>query len=486
MAEVDKKAIYEQVKETAWCLFVFRRTPQTEVGYGRLNCECPNLGKFIESYTADVGDDEADGYDAEKEAAQEEEEEEESSSNEEEESGSKKRKQKTRINRKAKKNPAWRDEQDRAWIKDLFERPNAQFIYQLPHLQTQTVCFGGLTKFRITLLREIQKAGKLFKYERPIFSGSPAGILEDFVMHSVPHGLTNQLDPFVWEHYCTPVNEALCVFWDYCPLKLFDVIPCGHAPGETFQGKATQLCQENLLKVRGDWRQQLAMATKLCMKHDFNADNLADFRDVLKASYPLKLVYVSDTGFLRHAKNLEACRAKLMNIANEAAYPLNPQEDNYECDYELECDDEDDNDEKENKKKLDIARLPPSISAVQMAYPNWLDFISTGGGPKQLEYECELCPRETWNKIPSKVFASWQDYVSNKWEHMCCEHGPLGANCALTNVPNWILTYVYKNTSVETCSPVFKAMSEVGFREYGYEEQGSWKALPGSGFFSVV
>ncbi len=469
MTTPSKAAIYNEIKETAWRLFVFRKAPQTEVGYGRLACECPTLGTFLASYTADLGDDEADGYDAEKEAklAQE-------SSDEE----NPKKRCKTQTKKRTKKNIAWREEQDAAWIKDLVERPGTQFIYQMPHLQTQTVCFGGLTKFRITVLREFQKAAKLFEYTEPVFSGSPAGRLEDLVRDganaAIPHGLTDQLDPFTWEHYRTPVNESLCVYWHYLPLNRFNAIPCGHAPGETFHGAASQICQENLLKIQGDWRQQLAMATNLCMTDDYTAQKLEGMKDLLRATYPLKLVYVSDAGDLRHAENLEACRATMMEVMWEAKYPLNPQKKDNEHECDLECDEEYDDEDESETKRLDV-QYPPRLD---IGYPEWLQFIS-GGGPKPFKYECELCPRHVKRNAVPQQFTSWQDYVGSNWQHMCEEHGPLGANSALTEVPRWIQNYIWRNADRKTPDLIFGAIAKAGFTDCGQMEQGTWKILPG-------
>ena len=268
--QVAKDDIYKQIKETAWMLFVFRRTPETEVGYRRLECECPNLGKFLESYTADLGDNEAEGFDPE--------------DDDEEQYGDNR-------NNKRLKVTGWREEKDAAWIKDLVERPDTQFIYQIPHLQTQRVCFGGLTKFRITLLQEFRNAAELFAYTGHVFSGSPAHVLEDLV-ETIPHGLTDQLDPFTWEHYRTPINEALCVYWHNLPVHFFNEIPCGNAPGETFQGTVSKICQENLFKVHNEWRKQLALDTLLCMKEDYDVGKFDNnMKDVLRASYPLKLIH---------------------------------------------------------------------------------------------------------------------------------------------------------------------------------------------------
>ena len=476
---LSKAEIYNEIKETAWRLFVFHKKLETEVGYGRLACECPNLGKFLESYTADLGDDEADGYDAEEEdkLAQE------SSSSEEDEyvTGKKRKKNHGNGKTKAKKTATWRDEQDAVWIKNLVERPDTQFIYQMPHLQTQTVCFGGLTKFRTTVLREFQIAAKLFEYSNPVFSGSPSCILENLQYYAaIPHGLTDQLDPFVWEHYRAPINEALCVYWHYLPLNRFNVIQCGHAPGETFQGATSQMCQENLLKVQSDWRQQLAMATNLCMMDDYDVkifDNDDIVTNLLTATYPLKLVYVSDTGELRHAKNLEACRAKLMKISNEETkYPMNPQKEDREVDYELECDEIQ---QKKEEKKLNV-QTPPTISELAVTCPKWIEVICSGFGPKLFKFDCELCPESTKKQnVAPKQFSSWQDYVSCNWQHMCDEHGALGANSAFKEVPNWIQNYIWRHADRNLPKLIFTAIAEAGFTECGQNEQGTWKSLSG-------
>ena len=79
------------------------------------------------------------------------------------------------------------------------------------------------------------------------------------------------------------------------------------------------------------------------------------------------------------------------------------------------------------------------------AYPNWLKFILNGGGePKHLDCDaCDVCPRQPSQKKPvSPVFSSWQDYISFKAEHMCSQHGPLGANTVLMHVPEWIDKYL--------------------------------------------
>ncbi len=488
--EISNDALYAQLKQSAWHHFVFRRTPATEVGYGRLNCECPNLGKFLESYTADLGDEEADGYDEEEEAKHADESR-ECSFDDEEYLEDQKPKKSSKANKRMKitKDQAWRDSQDALWIGNLVERPDARIIFQMPYFQTQTVSSGGLTKFRIKVLSEFQKAAKLFGYQEPIFSGSPAGILEDFVTSSpssLPHGLTNQMDPFTWQHYCMPVNEALCVYWHHCPLPVFNLVPCGHAPGETFQGTATQLCQKKLSETKDDWRHQLAKATYACMMDDYNTQDLESVRQLLMASHPLKLVYVNDAGELRHAKNLEACRATFMNVSDETKYPLNPQAEDFEADEDIECEEENDN-EIEAPQRLNIKTTLPSIPELENACPQWIEFISTGGGAKQCLVKCNLCPMQARCERVNKTFDGWQQYVDLQWKHMCNEHGPLGANKASSEVQEWIQTYIWRDADRKKSDLIFGALWKAGFRECGHNEQGNWKNLAGSkqGFYEA-
>ncbi len=72
---VNNGELYKQLKGTnAFGELVFSLQPvHGEVGYSRLERECPNLGAFLKEYTADLGDKEAEGLDPEEEAREAEE-----------------------------------------------------------------------------------------------------------------------------------------------------------------------------------------------------------------------------------------------------------------------------------------------------------------------------------------------------------------------------------------------------------------------------
>ena len=180
-------------------------------------------------------------------------------------------------------------------------------------------------------------------------------------------------------------------------------------------------------------------------------------------------MYISDTGKLRHAQNLEKCRASFMTN-NEAKYPVNPQKEDYEADCDLECEEEG---EEKEAQRLCIQKRP----IIDVDYPKWLEFIFSGGGPKIIVCECELCPRQAQRN--EQQFSSWQDYVGFKWKHMCDEHGPLGANHALMNVPNWIQNYTWKDPNKKDADLIFGSIAKAGFTQCGQMEQGVWKSLPG-------
>lgn len=481
---------YKALQLNAWKTWVFYKTPSTEVGYGRLNCECPNLGEFLKSYTADLGDNEADGFDPD--AKQPSSSDSESESECDDDVGSKRKasqNKKTQKRVKPVKNHAWRALKDEEWVKTFVERPGIR-IYQLPHLQVQT-CVTGLSNLRKELLAAFKLAKNMFGYSQKIFSGSPASILK-YLVHNenMKHGLSNQLDPIVWEHYKTPKYESLCVLWTYCPLDHFSVIPCGHAPGETFKGKVTMACEANLVKIDPQWRKHLSNAAELSHKtHDIQVDTLT--QQLLEASFPLKLVYVSAIGRVWHAKNLEVVRAKLMQrMCKIIEYPQNP-EDGCESDYGSDEDDEDDEtaDEKNSKEqtlKLDIDN-PPSLADLDKLCPQsdtlcpeWLQYISEGGC-KMIECnrysnDCTLCAK----KQPKfqKEFANWNAFIAFKWNHLLT-HGPLGANLALEKVPEWMQEYF--NTTNKAIMPLQKQilikLLGAGFRAFGFWEQGQWRKM---------
>ena len=438
--------IYKEVKQSAWSTFVFRVTPSTEVGYGRLNCECPTFGKFIEAYTADIDDAQADGYDRNAE--------------DHEQLESKIHRERKRV--KLQKDQEWRKSQDALWMESMVDRPQTQFLYQIPSIQTQTVSFGGLKKFRETLLHQAQTMAKTFGYKQPVFSGSPAGILQDLVK-TIPHGLSNNLDPFVWEHYHLPKYESLCVYWHYLPMDHFVDIACGNAPGETFNGSVTQTCSKKLAQVQSDWRQQLALATFLCMNNNFVLAQLASFAELLQATYPLQLVYINDLGELRHAVNLEYCRMLFMTKTTTKSfeYPMNVQQAGYKHDATFDCYDD-----------VTIEQEIKTENASAILNPKWFDFISSGGGSKRHDFHCDLCP---WQKSKKVSFVSLQEYITAMWKHACDEHGPIGANHAYGQTPNWIDSYIWTDANTTLLTTIF---NELGSDQCGHNEQGTWKNMP--------
>jgi hypothetical protein len=488
--EPTRQEIYDQVKLAAWGSYVFVDSElDCGVGYGRLNCECHSAGGFLKSFLSDLGDDEAGGEISEASAS-------EGSASEDEgdemmPSASKKRKSKSapKPAKKLKKDQKWRDEQDQAWV-DGFVQRDGVYIFQIPQLQTSLVV-SGLTNLRKTVLSEFQKAAELFKYEEPVFSGSSAGVFEDLVAPSViPHGLSNQIDPLSWQEYETPESEALCTFWCYCPSPQFCMIRCGNAPGETHRGEITSPLQSKMDAICPNWRERLATATVECHSNEVSCDQIIakvpDIAAILRASFPLKLVYVTSLGQISRAKNLERLRASL----SHEAY----------VDAEVE-------DAEEKKTRLDISN-PPSLPELDKIFPQWLSVLSaslppTGdtkavdgtvdGGWKKTEKTesklqlkpCHLCPPKKRTKS-LRTFASWQDLASSKFRHLCVEHGPFGVNQALleNGVNHWIRDFYYdfgeNNRDAEEL--VHDALWKLGYRECGFYEQGGWNALPQRAF----
>jgi hypothetical protein len=496
--DVDNKLKYDKLKEKSWSNFVFAKKPDPEVGYGRLACECPNLGAFIESFTADLGDYEAERVDLEEEERERlenltSEDEEEESNNEEdqkeEENGTKRKLEHISPKFRKRSKPEITDarikEQDEIWAKRFVERPGNR-IYQLPHLQIQTVCMGGLTNLRQTLLREFQLAANIFQYSEKIYSKSPVKLIEDFVS-SIPHQLTNELDPIAWEHYRPPVYEALCVLWENCPLEKFNLIPCGHGPGETFQGKVTQTCQESLNQISINWRKQLSMITKE-MQQNNTFIKLDGIVSILKATYPLKLVYVNKMGRICYAKKLEECR---LILHREDLFPTTntttvikidyPKNSDVDCasDYEDEDEDEDEENKTIKNTHLDIFH-PPSLPELDILYPNWKEYISDGCEVKLSKYDslsqCSLCPH---NKSILQDFRNVQDFVTFKSTHLCNEHEALGANVLLEKLSEWIEYFSCQMAKVNNNSiGIFETLLQAGYHECGYYEQGIWQVIP--------
>jgi hypothetical protein len=439
LGKMDAK--YEGLKQTAWKTFVFNQTPQTEVGYGRLCCECKNLGEFLEAYTKDLG-------------------------NEEENADEDVQSKKPRVELS-------REAQDAQWRAKLVNRPNTPFIYQLPHLQTQTVCYG-LTNLRCELLSAFQRAAAMFDYACPIFSGSRPSVLNDFTSprhddtSCIPHGMTKNLDSFSWTHYKPPMHESVCVSWHHLKVELFNDIPMGHAAGETFGGEETKKCQAKLAKI-SNWRCVLALASSMSMKSELNLQNVIDVAHVFRATYPLKLVYVNDAGKLRHARQLEVCRAALMNVDIQAAYPSNDDADD---------DDVNELEEFDCETEQDASMLDIENRELKTLWQDSIAFLATGGGAKKMSNKCELCPFS--EDVQETQFTSVDDYIASKYKHMSEAHGPLGANFALENAPDWIQKYVWHEQDQEPIKKFCQPLWDAGFRKCGYFEQKTWKNLPAS------
>ncbi len=490
--DLPNDILYAGLIETAWTMWVFLSSNiETEVGYGRLACECPNLGDFIKSFTADLGDDEADGYNPEEERNRETSSQSDSNDNDTDNnynSSKAKRKSSKVTNQQTKrikpiKNDAWRNTEDIEWVNSFVERSGNR-IYQIPYLQIQTVCFGGLTKLRKVLLREFQTAAQMFHYSEAIFSGSPADILEDFVSSRyqrkscIGHNLTNQMDPFTWQHYQTPVFEQLCVCWNFCPLDKFNVIPCGNGPFETYKGTTTQIVAGALNKISSTWRKQLASATQLCNNDNYDESKLINCKELLTATYPLKLVYVNSFGTMNIANNMEALRLKFMD-GKVPTYSRNPKD---ECD--SDCDEEE-QDEKESEKnnddkhRLDINN-PPSVPELDVQCSKWVELLSGGAEllvTKNSRFEeqanCKLCASR--KKDLNYLFPNWKAFISSKWDHMCEHHGPLGANTMLIAQPNYIQDYYYEAcTQQAQFKLILTTLFKAGFRQCAYREQGNW------------
>ncbi len=523
--ELTPQEICDQVKVAAWRTYVFVGDElDCGVGYGRLNCECHSAGGFLTSFTAatiDLGDTEAGGAISEASASEDEEASASEDEVEEVSAVSKKRKAKDAPNpaKKPKKDQKWRDEQDRAWIDKFVERDGDR-IFQIPQLQTSMVV-SGLTNLRTTVLSEFQKAAKLFKYNAPVFSGSPAGVFEDLVKPSViPHGLSNQIDPLSWQEYEAPESEALCTFWCYCDSPHFCMIPCGNAPGETHRGQITSTLQAKMDAICPDWRGMLATATVESYSSEVSCDQLIamvpHIAAILRASFPLKLVYVTSLGQISRARNLERLRAFFQVTRTISDVPisscplrsLEPSEILAACRAVLAgvgVDGDDDEDAQEKKQaRLDILN-PPSLPELDKIFPQWLSVLSASFHAEETKtveakedadepkkplqrvslQPCHLCPFRKQTTF-LRTFFSWQRLASSKFHHLCVEHGPFGANQALLDkgVPQWIRDFYFDfaeaNREVEEL--VYDALWKLGYRQCGFYQQGGWNELPRRGF----
>jgi hypothetical protein len=96
-----------------------------------------------------------------------------------------------------------------------------------------------------------------------------------------------------------------------------------------------------------------------------------------------------------------------------------------------------------------------------------------------MEMDCKLCPFKKFDdKLKKDMCSSWQEYVGFKWNHLCTEHGALGANVAFEHTRTWIEEFIRNKPKNHRADAVlFKTLHEAGFQEYGFWEQGAWQIL---------
>lgn len=494
----SNEELNKQLVRVAWEKFVFYKEIRCESSFGKLSTFFNTLGSFVIDYTADLGDCEAESAKSEDDESELEEEKESTITNKNNDEAAvtqpvdKKRKvESTKMSKKQRKelemDENYRIQKDQEWYKTFVTR-KGPIIYQIPHLQIQTVSTAGLTQCRKAIFGEFQKAAKLFGYQEPIWSGSSPHILEDLVAprynqeSCIPHGLSKKLIPFVWEHYKPSKPEALCTSWSYLPSNLFNLIPIGNAPGETFHGKLSQTLHKKLSLVP-DWREKFALATVQSYDDNFDLKQIIVSLGhtgvhLLKSTYPLQLVYVNDLGFLSEAYNLELCRHELIKMDRKnVRLPKKVAQDNI--------------------GKLDVHN--PSLDILtkmkdEPGFSKWINFFaakpedtvdektedtSTQSYYESFRVKCNLCPPVKTIHIDRRNFKTWKDYVAAKFEH-AITHGPLGANAAYEHVPDWIDHFFDGFTDND---PIRNALVQAGFTHCGKKEQGLFQKFPYNGLW---